>query len=276
MLKAIIIESIRKPKYRNILSHLVCMTKPKEMKLSKENELQDLINKNYLMLPNLLTGKEVTSLKDKFSKYPLFDRWRPVVGTFSLDDRPMDTHVANVDVQAFIDNKDIIELANHPLIIEYVSNYLGCKPILDTIDAWWSFSGHNKPEEAEFFHRDNDSLRFIKFFIYLTDVDDDSGPHTLVVASRNKNRYLTKRKRYTDEEVNILDNQKEWQVFKGPAGTNFLEDTYALHKGALPLKKERLLLQFRYSIYPTIFSKKIPILDQDTKLDTYTNQLFIK
>ena len=37
------------------------------------------------------------------------------------------------------------------------------------------------------------------------------------------------------------------------AGTNFLENTYGLHRGFKPKEKERLLFQVRYSIHGSSF-----------------------
>jgi len=279
MLKDKIIERIRKPYYRNVLSKAVTIFKPKyiiKIDEKTKNNLNELGKNNFLILPNLLNDSEVTSLREYFGGFKLYDRWRRDLGLFDLDSVSKETHVANIETKAFIENRKIIELANHPMILKYVANYLGCKPVLDTMDAWWSFPGHEHEEEAEYFHRDNDSLKFIKFFIYLTDVDINDGPHTLILGSRNSNKYLEMRKRYSDEEVDKIDKKESWQIFIGKAGTNFIEDTYSLHKGSLPKTGKRLLLQFRYSIYPTIFSSKIPILEPSTSLDKYINQLYLK
>ena len=53
------------------------------------------------------------------------------------------------------------------------------------------------------------------------------------------------------------------KVFTGPAGTNFLENTFAFHKGTNPKEKPRLLLEIIYSRVPTPFSDKKPFLTLD-------------
>ena len=111
------------------------------------------------------------------------------------------------------------------------------------------FPPNNKPFEAENFHRDRDSSQFLKWFVYLTNVDENSGPHEFVPDSLNSDLF-TKGGRYQDSE--IYSNFKT-RKFIGETGTNFLENTYGLHRGFKPKEKERLLFQVRYSIHGSSF-----------------------
>lgn len=63
--------------------------------------------------------------------------------------------------------------------------YLACKPIHDLVLMWWSAPHSNKAssEAAQLYHFDMDHLKFLKFFIYLTDVDEHNGPHCYVRKS---------------------------------------------------------------------------------------------
>lgn len=65
----------------------------------------------------------------------------------------------------------------------------------------------------------------------------------------------------------------------GSKGSSFIEDTYGIHKGQLPLEGKRLLLQIQYSYLPLHVEKYLPqkIDNQDEYLfDNYINRLIIK
>ena len=116
---------------------------------------------------------------------------------------------------------------------------------------WWSFprpsSVEEKSKAAQIFHRDLDDFKFAKFFIYLTDVEQDDGPHVYVKKSHKPNFKDTLRDKFLIhrvEDKNISKRFKESDVAEihGKAGTIFFEDTYGYHKGMPPTKKARLLM----------------------------------
>jgi len=93
-------------------------------------------------------------------------------------------------------------------------------------------------------HRDRDGYKVLKFFIYLTDVDDDSGPHEYAIKSHLIKPFrFTPQIRYKDFEVkNYFDVVK----INGKAGTCFVADTTGLHKGTAPIKNGRSIIVFNY------------------------------
>jgi hypothetical protein len=149
-------------------------------------------------------------------------------------------------------------LATRADLVDLVASYFGCTPVLDSIQAWWSYPGNDTAKEAENFHRDNESIRFLKFFIYLTDVDSETGPHVLVEGSSSSPK-LTMLRRLSDNEVETEFGAERIKCIFGKAGDAFIEDTFGIHKGQLPKSKRRLLVQFRYSVLPTIFRSPIVV-----------------
>ena len=91
------------------------------------------------------------------------------------------------------------------------------------------------------FHRDVDAWRWLKVFVYLTDVDEGDGHHEFYLGShRQFPPELKVIKRYEPEE---LDHH--WGSPKkvtGQAGTCFAENTLAFHRGTTPVKNSRLAL----------------------------------
>ena len=99
------------------------------------------------------------------------------------------------------------------------------------------------------FHYDLDDYRFLKFFFYLTDVDDKSGPHICVRASHKYKKFshILLRKRETDREIIDSYGEESLVTICGEAGFGFVEDPLCFHKGLTPTHKDRLLLQIEFA-----------------------------
>jgi len=148
-------------------------------------------------------------------------------------------------------------LTEDPVLREIAARYLGTVPKLVGVSLWWSFpessDAASRNRAAQMFHFDLDDFRFIKFFFYLTDVDDTSGPHVIVRAThRNKQplplKDALKARRFTDEEIEAAYGAGRIVSITGPAGTGFAEDTLCIHKGQAPTGAERLVLQVQYAL----------------------------
>jgi hypothetical protein len=123
---------------------------------------------------------------------------------------------------------ELQELATDRSFMAIAQAYLKCRPINDLVAFWWSpaFGDAPSSEAAQLFHFDMDRPKFIKFFVYLTDVDARHGPHVDVVAEYG-----------ADAIVEIT----------GPAGTILAADTRGFHKGKAPEIGDRLLFQVEYA-----------------------------
>jgi hypothetical protein len=144
----------------------------------------------------------------------------------------------------------VAALANDPLLVAIVTEYLGMKPVLLGSRAWWSYppppsSAAARQPHLFGFHYDIDDYKFIKLFIYLTDVDLASGPHVAISGThRSKSLFEKVNRRISDEVAN--DRYKESiRVITGRAGTAFLEDTFCYHKGMSP-QKRRLIMELEF------------------------------
>ncbi|MET3053296.1 phytanoyl-CoA dioxygenase family protein [Pseudomonas alkylphenolica] len=158
-------------------------------------------------------------------------------------------------------DKVIDDLSKDPFLLSVAAKYLGAPPQLMSVNMWWTFpveaSAEDKAKHAHVFHYDLDDVRFVKFFFYLTDVDEGAGPHVYVKSSNRVIKYknsLFKSKRFTDEEVVQAYGKDNVVQVLGAAGACLVEDTITLHKGVTPTERARLILQFEYSIntYPEI------------------------
>ncbi len=129
-------------------------------------------------------------------------------------------------------------------------DYFGCRPILTSVTLWLDpvFDGQFS---AHVYHYDNDGPRFLKFFIYLTDVDADSGAHTYIQGSHDhvKPKKFHLSRRYERDELLTHYGPENEIVFAAPAGTILAEDTAGFHKGMDPHRDYRLLMQLVYGVF---------------------------
>ena len=193
----------------------------------------------------------------------------------------------------------LFEIANDPKIISVIRNYLGAPPTIIVASAFQSFAGKNQARDAQLFHMDYDDYKFCKLFIYLTDVDEKSGPHVYLDSTHRLQTMAQKRASYskgtknfdewwiiklrkTDEEVQEYLGINPTKIL-GKAGSAFLVDTRGIHKGLLPENKDRLICQITYGVSPriqehiTLLPASNAVIPPAMKNSTsqYVNRLFI-
>ena len=158
---------------------------------------------------------------------------------------------------------DVQELMADASLLALVQDYLGCAPISDVLSMWWhtAYKDHPDSMAAQYFHFDMDRLKWLKVFIYITDVGQDNGPHSFVRGSHRtgaipidilRRGYV----RLTDEEVKNVFSAEDILVFNAPRGTIIVEDTRGLHKGIHVREGARLILQLQFS--NTLFGSNYP------------------
>ena len=145
---------------------------------------------------------------------------------------------------------EVQDFATDPAMALISQMYLGQPVIMDEVAFWWTTT--KKAEDADLnaqlFHQDRDRLSFLKFFMYLTDVDTNTGTHVYVRGSHRRIPWsLRADGRMTDDAVRaagLWDNVTE---LTGPAGTIMAVDTIGLHKGKTPITSDRLALENEFS-----------------------------
>jgi hypothetical protein len=154
--------------------------------------------------------------------------------------------------KAMFENELIQKIYTDRSIIGLAQEYLGSRPILFESVIWlstWKHWSEGFNGAAQLFHQDSDGIKWIKFFIYLDDVDMESGPHCLVEGS-NKNTpslfWPTAEGRFSDTDVEKYYGADKIKKITGKKGTILVVDTHALHKGTPPTKKDRYVLELEY------------------------------
>lgn len=159
----------------------------------------------------------------------------------------------DIDAGVVLDNARVQTLLADPLLLSIAAEYLSTAPILERPIMRWSTRATGRPSSysGQLFHWDLDSVRFVKVFVYLTDVSTQTGPHVFVRGSHRPDRAgrsLRHRgpRRFSDQDVLHAYGPDDLLEVTGPAGTIFFADTKGFHKGIEPQSSDRLMLQFEY------------------------------
>jgi hypothetical protein len=139
----------------------------------------------------------------------------------------------------------------------------------------WSFATSTEGV-AQKFHRDSEDWKYLRFLIYLTDVDEGGGPHVYVKGS-HKGSLPFRMRFYTVDEISRRYGHASFLKVFGGRGTAIAADTAGIHKGERPTANPRLLLTFTYAILPNILSEYEPVRScHSHHVVNYTNRLFLR
>lgn len=241
---------------------------------------QALRQDGIFMLGELFTPAQCQELRSYFEGLDAHDPYRPGSPRFKPlgEGRHPEAHIAHHDAEDILNAPYLLQLANDPRIIAAVTAFLGCKPSIGYLAAWWSYHTALGAQQAEFFHRDVDDWRFVKLFVYLTDVGADSGPHVYVRASSNDER-LAEIRRFPDEEVARVFGEQAIMTMTAQAGQGFLEDTFGIHKGQPVAQGTRLIFQAVYGLSPLPYGPREPVPSSRVRLppglDRWTNRFYV-
>lgn len=165
-------------------------------------------------------------------RYP---RGNPTVGRYDIEET---VALGCPEVQDFVTD---------PALVTVAQRYLGQPVVQDEVAFWWTTTRRAEDANlnAQLFHQDRDRLSFLKFFMYLTDVTPETGPHVYLRGSHVAiPRSLRADGRKSDEAVRAAGLWHEVRELSGAAGTVMAVDTVGLHKGKTPIASDRLALEF--------------------------------
>lgn len=234
----------------------------------------------FCRLGRLLNDVQLAEIRHYLQDLRLHDQFDASGPGFAKSAAPRNVNTASFGADAIARAPHLAELALHPLVLHRVSRYLGAPPTLPFIEAWWSFHERDRARQAQNFHADFHDFKWLKLFVYLTDVDDSSGPHVLVrgshdpalgqrliaeIEASDPNRAgaleaaFAGGQRVGDDDVEALFGADRITPILGRAGEAFLVDTSAYHKGVLPRSEDRLVFQALYTLLPTIKDPVRPV-----------------
>ncbi|MEB3217684.1 MAG: hypothetical protein VKN72_15800 [Nostocales cyanobacterium 94392] len=158
--------------------------------------------------------------------------------------------VGNLDKCPTVD-----KIVRDATLIEIARKYLGYYPTLITRHLTWSFASDLDEVEIQKlypptnFHYDVAGLNFVTASFFITDVDENTGPHIMIKKSHNRKplQMLFRSNIQKETDVWRFYNRSEQLTITGNAGFGFFQDPSCIHRLKLPRNGNRLILQIRYS-----------------------------
>lgn len=140
-------------------------------------------------------------------------------------------------------------------LLDVASAYLRMWPKLSYVDLWYTVP---QPAEAkrvasQLWHYDFDDKHLLKAFLYLDDVDPETGPFEYVAGSQPGGPHHDVRPwkpmgfgRVPEDEVQRAVPNDAIRTFTGPRGTIIFCNTSGLHRGGFATARARVLATATY------------------------------
>jgi hypothetical protein len=148
-----------------------------------------------------------------------------------------------------------LRLAAERRMLDIANAYHGLLSKLEYVDLWYTppVSGDTPRRVSQNWHRDFNDRHLLKAFIYLVDVDDDTGPFEHIPGTEPGGA-LSHVWPWRPLGVNYppLDEFEPWaaslpvRTFTGPKGTMLFCNTAGFHRGGWATGKPRVLATFTY------------------------------
>jgi hypothetical protein len=243
--------------------------------LEHEKTLAALHADGHTLLGTLLTPSQLADIRAYLDDKLVAPQGRSLP-TFPAQQPPPGMRMAEYSLADTLACPHLLALANSAPLVRMAAHYIGCKPTISAIGLRWSYPQTGNGRGLQGFHRDCDDWRFVKVFVYLTDVDVAAGPHMYVSGSHQEHCSM-RLQAYSDDEIAGRYGAARVSSVIGPAGTGFAVDTRGIHKGMVPTGKPRLLLQVQYSLLPVyMYRYEKPQRSSPEPLDGYINRLFVR
>jgi hypothetical protein len=248
---------IRKTPYRDIpVNGVLGLSSKKDV----NRVVQELNDNGYYIFQNKLPESVVNSITEYARRTPCKyriisdEKNSPLNITFSddvyFDEANPRSPVYQYSPANILASPDLQRLVFDESLLSVAQQYLQTRPVMDLVAMWWSvpFLGKGKSESAQMYHFDLDRIKFLKFFFYLTDVDEETGPHCYVKGSHKQlPASVNKQGRITDNEVLDAFGPEKMLELCGKKGTIMAVDTRGLHKGKDLTRDKRLLFQIEFA-----------------------------
>jgi hypothetical protein len=228
----------------------------------------------YLRMEGLLTPAQCAEMLAWLRPRPMIAA-RGDGAAFALDAAPAGARIGDYPLATVVNCPHVLDLANHPDMLALAGGYLGYTPVITLMGLRWSFplaGGSGADADVQHFHRDVEPGS-IKLLVYLTDVDETSGPHRYVPRS-HLDRMPLRMQRYADHD--IARRHGGSVSITGPAGTAIAIDNKGIHKGVPPQARPRLLLVIQYSLLPCLMYEYAAVAYHGrARFSPYTNRLMV-
>lgn len=175
---------------------------------------------------------------------------------FAAANRYRSTDILAAYYFSSVERSDAINrLLIDPRLLSVARNYLGQAAKNIRVRLWWSFPARRfddadlRRAAQDRFHFDLNDWRTLKFFFYLTDVDEVSGPHLYIRGSHRRRGLRHQYTLFHGQERGDLESYYGIDRFisiTGQAGSGFSEDPFVFHTGTVVQASPRLILELEF------------------------------
>jgi Phytanoyl-CoA dioxygenase (PhyH) len=140
-------------------------------------------------------------------------------------------------------------------MLDIANEYLRLWSKLEYVDMWYSLpvGADAERKASQIWHRDFNDRHLLKAFLYLSDVDEHSGPFEYIPGSQPGGRYADVHPwapmaigRISDKELAKYVPAEDVRTFTAPKGTIIFCNTSGLHRGGFAETKPRVLAPVTY------------------------------
>jgi hypothetical protein len=152
---------------------------------------------------------------------------------------------------------DLVRFASQDALKNLASAYLGEEAVLSDVALMKSYPTGRKTKHSQLWHLDGGDSRILLFYVYCRDVDENSGPFTIIKKSgmkpMHRPRFLRKYG-YIDAQIHRLCQPGAVLPITGRAGTVFgCDPAQTYHQGSRCETKTRLALGIRYTTFSGLY-----------------------
>lgn len=211
--------------------------------------IQDLKHKGFHVIPDVFSKETLDAIRHEMSQK--LEKGEDLWQGITLPEEYLKSVVPYVAIEQPLFNcPSIKEIVFHDLLEEIASVYLNCKPAVGTFNLRKTFVNTLPDQATQLYHCDKNSIKLLKFFVYLNDVGPFDGPLTIVEGShRRKPDTWESKYRWTDKEIEELYPGLVRNI-EAKAGDLIIGATTGFHKGLKPIANERSMLTVNYTIHP--------------------------
>ena len=153
----------------------------------------------------------------------------------------------------------VAHVALDNLLIDVAAGYLGCIPAIGGVNLRKSYANDLCDFDTNYFHSDPNSPKFLKFFFYLNNVDENGGPFCYVRGSHRRKFPGWRRKyRWTFEEMVDTYGRGSIRDLTAKVGDLIVADTTGFHRGTKVRTTDRMMLTVNYVVHIEFRGKQKP------------------
>jgi Phytanoyl-CoA dioxygenase (PhyH) len=141
-----------------------------------------------------------------------------------------------------------LRLGTNPRLLDLANAYLGMWSKLEYVDVWYTPpAGSDERKSSQRWHRDFNDRHLLKAFVYLVDVDEETGPFEYVPGSAPGGEldalwpWRPLGDNYPPEDELAQHTDGRAVTFTAPKGTIIFCNTSGFHRGGFATGKPRVL-----------------------------------